>query len=91
MAVGTECTRRVRAGMTVVQSIEIQSLAKEHRAHHAQWCAFGQARVPCVALLGDAWKPRSAKCDTGARARQAVMGDVVSMQRAMQCDQEKTD
>ncbi|OXI24986.1 hypothetical protein [Burkholderia sp. AU15512] len=31
MTVGTECASRVRACVAVVQSIEIPSLAKEHR------------------------------------------------------------
>ncbi|WP_174999135.1 hypothetical protein [Burkholderia lata] len=87
MTVGTACTRRVRAGMTVVQSIEIQSPAKEHRgAPRPMACVRASART-ITALLGDAWKPPSAKCDHSARARQAVTGDAVSMQ----CDQEKTD
>ncbi|WP_159068955.1 hypothetical protein [Burkholderia metallica] len=54
MTVGTECPRRVRAGMTVVRSIEIQSPVNESGAHHAWWCAFARARVSYAALHGDA-------------------------------------
>ncbi|RQT09705.1 hypothetical protein DF051_28885 [Burkholderia contaminans] len=77
--------------MAVVQSIEIPSLAKEHRGVS---CLMVRVRAgtrtmsgSCAALRGVAWKLRSAKCNNAARARQAVMRDAASRQ----CDQEKAD
>ncbi|WP_174986096.1 hypothetical protein [Burkholderia lata] len=99
MTVGTECACRARARMIVVQSIEIQSPAKEHRGvprlmvrvragtRTMSGAALRCAALRCAALRGVAWKLPSAEYDTGARARQAVMGDAASRQ----CDQEKTD
>ncbi|NIE58454.1 MULTISPECIES: hypothetical protein [unclassified Burkholderia] len=87
MTVGIECACRVRACVAVVQSIEIPSPAKEHRRVS---CLMVRVRAGTRTMSGAARcgvATAFGECTTGARARQAVMGDAASGQ----CDQEKTD
>ncbi|WP_128842973.1 hypothetical protein [Burkholderia catarinensis] len=84
MIVGTECSRRVWAGMTVVQSIEIHSHTNE---------SPDAPRLPVCVCVG-AWvcpsyhKRRCAvKCRIRSRAGPDVMCDAASMR----CGPEKTN